>query len=317
MQLFFNELSIHDQFDSLDRFRDSIGTVMSMRSLARNHNRELYCKISLSLLGAGPLGTVQQFLNGMPPSERTAVFQWLGKSGPYWEHEECHDRGEWYEHENEIITDSSLAEATKRIRNGVDARMVSLCPSKFEESPLSVVFKESSQEDLPLRIQNYWMREQLESALSIADPAPRSWAEMADRAEARFTSLRFATNWTEGLRGQPFIPASAERMLERLATLHRIKSSFDMSGNMTDEGERLHKEHLQGSGSHFSDSSDTEKRDFKNQLTFPNPDGADSPLFCPWHAKVSTGVFRIHFTFPISHDKDLVVVYAGPKITKR
>jgi hypothetical protein len=67
----------------------------------------------------------------------------------------------------------------------------------------------------------------------------------------------------------------------------------------------------------FSDSSDTEKLDFRNELTFRHPDQPGRSLFCPWHGKVRHLELRVHYTWSGRAGEPLYVVYVGPKITKR
>ena len=63
--------------------------------------------------------------------------------------------------------------------------------------------------------------------------------------------------------------------------------------------------------------SDSEKRDFRRELTFSHPGDRGGSLFCTWHGKVSHLTLRLHFSWPIKAGKPVHVVYAGPKITKR
>ena len=67
----------------------------------------------------------------------------------------------------------------------------------------------------------------------------------------------------------------------------------------------------------FSDSSDSEKRDFRQGLTFAHPEDPARSMFCPWHGKVRHPTLRVHFSWPVRVGKPVHIVYAGPKITKR
>ncbi|MBN1960904.1 MAG: hypothetical protein JW841_08150, partial [Deltaproteobacteria bacterium] len=72
-----------------------------------------------------------------------------------------------------------------------------------------------------------------------------------------------------------------------------------------------------GRGALFSDSSDEEKNEFKNALTFNHPQKPHVKIFCPWHGKVQTPKYRIHFSWPVRVNEPLYVVYIGEKLTKR
>lgn len=50
-------------------------------------------------------------------------------------------------------------------------------------------------------------------------------------------------------------------------------------------------------------------------MTFKDEHG--NPLECFWHGKISTSYYRIHFSYPITHDEPLYIAYIGPKLTKQ
>ena len=126
----------------------------------------------------------------------------------------------------------------------------------------------------------------------------------------------------EPLQGHPFVPGAAQRIVVLLNVLNRMKQCFDDDGSRTAEGHRLYQDFFTGEpgnggrGAAFTDSSDPEKHDFKNDLTFPSPAHPSETLFCTWHGKVQTPQIRVHFSYPIRKDDPLFVVYVGPKITK-
>jgi hypothetical protein len=52
-------------------------------------------------------------------------------------------------------------------------------------------------------------------------------------------------------------------------------------------------------------------------MSFVDPENPAKKFFCPWHGKIQTPQFRIHFEWPIpAHQQRLKVLYIGPKITK-
>jgi hypothetical protein len=103
-----------------------------------------------------------------------------------------------------------------------------------------------------------------------------------------------------------------------LSSARRIlKGCFDDQGHRNDEGHRLYANHFTGAKASFSDSSDSEKNDFRNELTFAHPEQPGETLFCAWHGKIKTPQIRIHFSWPVRSEAPLYVVYVGPKITKR
>ncbi len=119
------------------------------------------------------------------------------------------------------------------------------------------------------------------------------------------------------LEGHPFVPGAAQRIVERIDVLNRLKTCFDANGNRTVEGNQLYQDYFTGDKAWFSDSSNKEKRNFKNEMTFRHPDRSGETLFCTMHGKVKTPQIRIHFSWPITASTPLYVVYVGYKITKK
>ncbi|HPF40863.1 MAG TPA: hypothetical protein P5081_07175 [Phycisphaerae bacterium] len=119
------------------------------------------------------------------------------------------------------------------------------------------------------------------------------------------------------LDGYPFEQPAANRILQILEVLERFKVCFDQDGQRSAEGHEIARLHFQGDRAMFSDSSDTEKQDFEHELSFRHPLNESETLFCPWHGKVNTPKFRVHFSWPVTAKDPLFVVYVGPKITKR
>ena len=102
-----------------------------------------------------------------------------------------------------------------------------------------------------------------------------------------------------------------------MTVLHDLKNCFDDRGQRTPEGHETYRKHFTGKKAWFSDSSDSEKADFRRDLTFSHPADAGETLFCTWHGKVKTPQLRIHFSWPVHAAEPLYVVYVGPKITRR
>ena len=71
-----------------------------------------------------------------------------------------------------------------------------------------------------------------------------------------------------------------------LGILDRLARAFNAAGGRTPEGQQIHQDYFTGStNALFSDSSDSEKHDFRNELTFPHPNEPGEYLFCTWHGE--------------------------------
>lgn len=312
-----NELSLHGQFQNLVVFRESIGRIMQMRSVARRHLRSLYCHRDLVNRQVTPQDTMPSAVRALPLNEQRAVMAWLSQHGPFWDDDRQHDGGDWYECNGDIVTDTAVGEAAHCVLHGIDRDLVSFQPSDFVYAPIQVDWVRDDNNRVPIQLRNYWDVAAIEAGLAAARPALASWAALQELAVSRFGHLIFAQSAFESLMGQPFMRGVAERILSRLDVLDRLKQCFDATGQRTGEGHTLYQQHFTGDKAWFSDSSDTEKREFERELTFSNPDAPGANLFCTWHGKVKSPQYRIHFSSPITAESPVYVVYIGPKLTKR
>jgi hypothetical protein len=317
MDLLVNDLSLHGQFSDLAAFRDSIRRIMIIREISRRHMRALYCHRNFVNGQVTPGEHIPAAVRALPLNEQRAVMAWLSQHGPFWDDDRMHDRGDWYEHAGEIVTDTAVGEAAHYMINGVDRGLVSLQPSRFLYDPISVerVFDDNTR--AAVDVWNFWEPVAVEAYFAANPRALVSWTALEELSISRFAHLRFARNAFEPLHPQPFQQAVAERILIRLEVLHKLKQCFDEDGSRTKDGHALYQQHFTGDNGWFSDSSDDEKADYRNELTFPHPDAPGENLFCTWHGKVKSPQYRIHFSWPVTARSPVYVVYVGPKITKR
>lgn len=321
MHLLVNDLSFHGQLLGSHDFRAAIVELMSARAVARQYGRELYCHRGL---GERPVANTiplrqaaQQWLSR---DEKASLLSWIQRHGPFWEDVRVHNESEWFEWQNELVTDSAVAEAAWCCLQENNRSLFSVVPSRWAFTPVSVRWV-SDQASKDVTVDNYWTCSALRLDLERSQPPIRSWPELAAVAQ-KFEQLIFFDKAFEPLDGHPFSPSAAERILLLLKTLDKMKSCFDPSGSRTSEGHELYQNFFTGKkgeggrGAIFTDSSDPEKGQFRKELTFAHPADPNQTMFCPWHGKIQTPQFRVHFSYPISADRELYVVYVGPKITK-
>ncbi len=318
MELYFNELSLHGQFETISGFVESFGELMRMRNAASRFQREVHVHRRLAMRHVTPTHLFPQALSQIPAAQRSAVTSWIARSGPFWEDAERHPGGEMLETNlpPDTVTDSSVGEAAWRCLDSVDARLLSVIPSQWALSPIRVTH---TSDDLKVRnvdVVNYVSSEPLATDLERLPLPVATWPSLAAAAQARFANLTFAPNWFEPLLPTPYVNAACGKILGLLDVLDRYVASVGPDGSRSPEGQRLYEQHFVGDNAWFSDSSDSEKREFERQLTFRHPNNPGVALFCTWHGKVRTQVLRLHFSWPVEERK-LYVVYVGPKITKR
>ena len=318
VELLFNDLSIHGQFPDVAAFQGAIGRVMAMRELARRrYGRELQCHRNVAHAPVTRDSSMPQAIRGLSRNKRSALMQWLARSGPFWEDYRRHGGDDYLECKGEVVTDTAVGEAAHRLFHGIECGLVSMNPSSWLSSPLPVDWYEECESTRSIGVPNYWDAEALTAALDAAPISLASWRDLETAARGRCPDLTFSPTCFEPLRGHSFGAGAAQALLSRLTVLHDFKNCFDNRGQRTPEGHETYRKHFTGKKAWFSDSSDTEKADFRRDLTFPHPANAGETLFCTWHGKVKTPQLRIHFSWPVHAAEPLYVVYVGPKITKR
>lgn len=319
VEFFANEMSIHRQFHDLPAFHGALATLMRMRSVARRFGRNVYSH--RSLIGAEPIPGIrmQQAVQTLAVNQRRAVMSWLTRGGPFWDDLRRHGAGDWLECRGEIVTDTAVGEAAYRTLGGAECALISAVPSDWDYSPIVVCWNREA-EGLGVRdatLDNWRNAAALEERLQGAPPLIGSWDRLGTLAEIRFRNLTFSRRCFGPLEAAPFATSAADRILVLLEILNRLATAFDASGSRTPEGRQIYQDYFVGDNALFSDSSDSEKRAFPTELTFPHPDKPGEFLLCTWHGKVRHMTLRLHFSWPIRADEPVYVVYAGPKLTKR
>lgn len=140
---------------------------------------------------------------------------------------------------------------------------------------------------------------------------------MLQACRSRFELLIIPDSVQERIEREAFYPVVARRTLVILQTLHRIVRGRSADGSLNAEALSLWQQHSQGGKAWFTDESEGNKHKFKSEMTFPDPENPSNRLFCPWHGKIKTPQFRIHFEWPVLPGQSrLKILYIGPKITK-
>ena len=320
MELLANELSVHGQFHDVARFHDALHHLMAVRTVARRFGREVQC--NRAFLNAMPVANMpmpQAIGNLRSESQRRAVMTWLTRGGPFWDDIREHGEDHYLECNGEVVTDTSAGEAAYRVMHGVECGLVSFAPSAWCYSPLRVTWIREA-EGRPSRdaqVDNWWEPERLEEAMKGRARPVASWNDLRESSNERFASLTFAENCFAPLAGVPFARSAANRFIALLEVLDCLARAFDDAGTRDAEGHRIVGDFFTGDRAWFSDSSASEKRDFRRELTFVAPDDPSKRVFCPWHGKVPHLTLRLHFSWPVEAGRAIDVVYAGPKLTKR
>ena len=310
MDLILNELSVKGLSPNPVELGEAVDKIIAMRNAAKDRaGVEVYCLRNVSNMAVSSGESFRARLQFLHSNKKRAMFKWLDKHGPYREYDPMRDSSEWYECDGERVNQTGLAEAARCVENGNDWRTLSFAPSIWERSPITVMhrWKDDGGMSRDISVPNYWNMVELESALTEAEPKPKKWKDVEETARRRFTNLIFTAGSFSDMNGRPFTLGVAERILIRLNVLNRICNA----GPNSPEGVKLLNDHFGHTKSWFSNTTGPQINKFRKKLTFP-VDGVDT--LCPWHGKVKTPPYRIHFTWPISDGK-VHVVYVGWKIT--
>lgn len=313
MAILLNELSLDGQFSNMYEFLPSLQKIIGCRRELAAVQQPLHCSASSLLIRpVAEQQTLHQVLQQPQfKMQRRDLLLWLTKEGPFWDMPSTHDTEAayiYYMSPENLVVQTALAEAAHQIEQNIQAATVSFTPSDYQLNPLTVTWYD---ENKSTEIPNFWELESVLRHVHTWEAPLDSWQMMIDRATERFSQLTFSPQWHEALNGQPFVPAISKRTMELLGILNQLK---EHNGRGSQAGRDIYQKFFTGENAIFSDESATNKARFQNELTFSLPSG-DS-VFCPYHGKIRTQVFRLHFSWPISDEMPLYIVYLGPKITK-
>ncbi len=255
------------------------------------------------------------------PDMKRLFFGWVSKASSFVENDKQDEPDNYFEFEGEDVTYSGLGEAARRVRVHDPSGVFSFTGGRinFERTPLTVLHGLPEDPFGKISIPNTWDVQKLESCLNERR-APQSWEELIEFCQERFNHLEISDDILKtALSRETFSGIISNRIESRLNVLQEIMSDRRVSdGGMTDAANELWKKHSQGRKAWFSDESESNKRKFKQKLTFKDPSDPSESLFCPWHGKISRETFRIHFEWPVPLGQvRLKVLYIGRKITRQ
>lgn len=314
MKFFLNELSLHSQFNTIQEFLSALKEIFLCRDEISKVGYRLYC--TRSMLSCPTLNneTFQQtVLKSRNPNLKRNVMIWLSKNGPFWDESPEHSSDDYFEHDEEIMTDSSLGEAAFTIAHNQKAGTLSFHPSNFLKTPLIVTWHRISGQIL-IEVPNFWDATTLQNHLKQERAPISSWVDLLNRSATDFPHLTFLDSVHDSLEGEPFNSTIAERVMQLLGILNTLQTSFDEQGNRTQQGHEIMDLYFRRQNAIFTDESDSNKIKFSKELTFKKAAGTE--IFCPFHGKIRHRTFRLHFSWPIRDKSPLYIAYIGPKLTK-
>lgn len=308
MHFLLNEQSIHRQFNSAGDFHIALSKVMNMKKRLASFELDLKLTRLFYSCEVGNALSLRDAIRKLPKDKRNSVMSWITSTGPFWSDDPYHSIKDTIKIGENNITGTALAEAAFFSYLDEKAAVISFSPSDWEKSPLKIDIA-----DKTVAIENFYDEKTLTNKLPEILCPINSWEELSRYVQIQFDAITFLKNAFDALKKQPFSNHIVKELVHLLGVLQFLKQNYGC-GERWDEKHRLY---FIAGNPRFSDSSDSEKRDFKKELTFCNPETGSRNLFCPWHGKIHSPQIRIHFTYPIQNDKPLYVAYIGPKLTKR
>jgi hypothetical protein len=318
MEWYINDLSLNGDFADHHALRNSLEPLLRLMARRSDLRRRILCSRALSMRPA----TVAMNLAECVRATRDQLFirqvlAWLSTAGPFWDDDRAAQADDLFYFEGEDVTHQGLGEAARRLALELNAGTFSFphpTVARFERTPLCVDHGLPEQPLGSYDVDNCWNSQDIETT---AIRSPKSWTDMLEIAAAEMVGLILSGEIADQLAPVPFHSGVAEKFLTLLRVLQKLTAET-REGALTPAGLELLNNFFTGKKALFTDESDSNKRDFERQLTFPDPSGSAHPLFCPWHGKVKFGSqYRIHFEWPRPEGQTRIkVVYIGPKITK-
>jgi hypothetical protein len=320
LRWYLNDLSLQGQFASASAFVDVLGNLARLRRRVPGLETQLYCSRALGERPVTIQATCRDAVMSTAPREaKIVILTWISKYGPFLDDDRQPEEDDCFEFEGHDVTNQGLGESARRVRVGEEAGVFSFLggPLDFERDPLTVQHGLLEAPLGLLDIDNVWQASELEARARATIADPKNWPELVEACRSRFDRLLVPDAILDRLVIETFYPVVANRILVILGILQQIMEGRAENGSLNEAARSLWLTHSHGDTALFSDESTPNKRRFRNEMTFPDPGDPSRSLFCPWHGKIQTPQFRIHFEWPVPVGQTaLKILYIGPKITK-
>ena len=315
MKWIINDCSLDAQHESADTFISELHELLRLRGKYHHLKANFHCSRVLGDALVTPTLQFSKLIMQSPDKNLKAqVLSWITKKGPFWDDQRTDHDVDYFELEGVDVTDSGLGECARVIAKSGEATAYSFS-GRYEKTPLLVDHGLPEERYGQFPVHNLWSHVQLEQHVQQSTPTPETWEEALELLQGRFSSLVFADNLLEYLAPQPFSLTVHYRLIELCTVLQEFLDSRD-NGINTARSNEIIANHFSGEKAWFTDESQQNKNKFEKELTFQNTLSNEKHLF-PFHGKIKTPQFRMHFDWPIPAEQLCIyVAYIGPKITK-
>jgi hypothetical protein len=319
MEWHINDLSLDGQFSEPDSFCTVLKGIILLRINNPIVRNQLYCSRLLHSRQITPTTNFRQaVLATRDQNFKKLVLEWITKSGPFWDDDRQYNQDDYFEYQLHDVTDQGLGEASRRELVGITAGVFSFqgSPLQFTTDSLPVQQGLSEEPIDSIDIANCWTTDQLIRSIQNSKTY-YCWQDVRAEIKLRFEGLIISDNVMDSLLSTPFSQQVMKRIFELLHVLDKIAIQSDANGQLSESGRNLLQEHFTGEKAWFTGESETNKQNFRREMTFSDPADMSEKIFCHWHGKIKTPQIRIHFQWPRPTGQSKIkVVYIGPKITK-
>ncbi|NMM13369.1 MAG: hypothetical protein HHJ17_07510 [Rhodoferax sp.] len=317
MTWYVNDSSLSGQYIDATAFLVDLKALMQARRRLPELEQKLFCSRELHTRPVTPTMDFREAVKSQPSNIPVRlVLAWLTKYGPFWEDIREFNQDDYFELNGADVTDLGIGEAARSQLAGRHASSFSFAGGGFDYTPIDV---EHGLPEAPLgtvHVPNIWDTNTLCQSTHAIVPAPVNWVQMLEQAQGRFDNLVFSPQSVDSLRKEPFSNYVVERVFALLTVLQEFVSCLNEDGSHSARNHELIAKHFAGAKAWFTDESETNKKAFRDEMSFPQQNHEGEHVFCSWHGKIKTPQYRIHFQWPLPLRSKLRVFYIGPKITK-
>jgi hypothetical protein len=318
-KLIVNDLSIKRQVASVvDLNQQLVATVKLISSLvvARELIRCSRNLINSVVCDEKPL--IRHVVDSFERDSRLQIMTWLTNHGPFWDDTRTKVDFDSFNYQGINVTEQGLGEVGRLLSMGVNAWSYSFKGGEidFSNTPISI---SHSLEDIVVGsydVNNIWDIGEVSEKLKTLVVPSASWEEMLKTATGSFKYLTFLSEPHLDLIATPFSRGASGRIFLLLGVLDKIAQNTNDDGSRNEVAKDLYDTFFVGEKPAFTDESESNKNDFKKDMTFVNSNG--ECVFAPWHGKINSPKIRIHFEWPRPANQKIInVLFIGPKITKK
>ena len=136
---------------------------------------------------------------------------------------------DWFEYNSEIVTDTAVGEAAYCLFHGTPRSLVSVNPSCWMTSPLSVIWRDNAHAR-SIDVPNYWDADELKAALDGALAPPNCGGDLETTARSFVTQPDVLSRKLRNRSSGSPLQGCRRESLATSAILHESRIAFDERG---------------------------------------------------------------------------------------